>query len=227
MVNILDVAAMQPWRGYLDHCTAKAGLLMATRVLAVELAPAVRVNGVAPGAVAWPEEDPRYAEGSEIRARILRAIPLGRIGTPDDVAETVLFLARSSFISGQVIAVDGGRDGRWWRRRRGEHQRPGRPPGPPARDLLSIAAFHHGPPNRRRVFRLQPAPRAAPEPRHHRERSPAGDGPPAGGHSVDERGVERAIRKLRRLMASEGVLREIKRRRHYEKPSVKMQAQAP
>jgi pteridine reductase len=109
VVNILDVAALQPWPGYLDHCTAKAGLLMATRALAVELAPAVRVNGVAPGTVAWPEEDPRYAEGSEIRARILRAIPLGRIGTPEDVAETVLFLARSAFVSGQVIAVDGGR----------------------------------------------------------------------------------------------------------------------
>ena len=109
VVNILDVAALQPWRGYLDHCTAKAGLLMATKALAVELAPAVRVNGVAPGVVAWPAEDPRFAEGSEIRARILRAIPLGRIGTPDDVSETVLFLARSGFVSGQVIAVDGGR----------------------------------------------------------------------------------------------------------------------
>ncbi|MDC0717708.1 SDR family oxidoreductase [Nannocystis bainbridge] len=109
VVNILDVAAMQPWPGYLDHCTAKAGLLMATKALAVELAPAVRVNGVAPGTVVWPEADPRFAEGSEIRARIVRAIPLGRIGTPDDVAETVLFLARSAFVSGQIIAVDGGR----------------------------------------------------------------------------------------------------------------------
>lgn len=109
VVNILDVAALQPWPGYLDHCTAKAGLAMATRALAVELAPAVRVNGVAPGTVAWPEEDPRFAEGSEVRARILRAIPLGRVGTPEDVAETVLFLARSPFVSGQVIAVDGGR----------------------------------------------------------------------------------------------------------------------
>lgn len=109
VVNILDVAGLQPWRGYLDHCTAKAGLGMATKALAVELAPAVRVNGVAPGTVAWPEEDPRFAEGSEIRARIVRAIPLRRIGTPEDVAETVLFLARSAFVSGQVIAVDGGR----------------------------------------------------------------------------------------------------------------------
>jgi pteridine reductase len=109
VVNILDVAGIQPWRGYLDHCTAKAGLAMATRALAVELAPAVRVNGVAPGTVAWPEDDPRFAEGSEIRARILRAIPLQRIGTPEDVAQAVLFLARNSFVSGQVIAVDGGR----------------------------------------------------------------------------------------------------------------------
>lgn len=109
VVNILDVAAFQAWRGYLDHCTAKAGLAMATRALAVELAPAVRVNGVAPGTVAWPADDPRFAEGSEVRARIERAIPLGRIGTPEDVAETVVFLARSGFISGQVVAVDGGR----------------------------------------------------------------------------------------------------------------------
>lgn len=109
VVNILDVAAVQPWRGYLDHCTAKAGLAMATRALAVELAPAVRVNGVAPGTVAWPEDDPRYAAGSAVRERILRAIPLGRIGRPEDVAEAVLFLASSSFITGQVLAVDGGR----------------------------------------------------------------------------------------------------------------------
>jgi pteridine reductase len=109
VVNLLDVAAYQPWRGYLDHCTAKAGLAMATRALALELAPAVRVNGVAPGTVAWPEGDDRFAEGSPVRAAILRAIPLGRIGEPDDIARTVLFLAQSGFITGQTIAVDGGR----------------------------------------------------------------------------------------------------------------------
>ena len=108
VVNILDVAGFQPWRGYLDHCTAKAGLAMATRALAVELAPAVRVNGVAPGTVAWPD-DPRYAEGTEARARIVRAIPLGRIGAPEDIGEAVVFLARSGFVNGQVVAVDGGR----------------------------------------------------------------------------------------------------------------------
>lgn len=109
VVNILDVAAYQPWRGYLDHCTAKAGLAMATRALALELAPEVRVNGVAPGTVAWPEGDDRFAEGSPVRAAILRAIPLGRIGEPDDIARTVVFLASSGFISGHTIAVDGGR----------------------------------------------------------------------------------------------------------------------
>jgi pteridine reductase len=108
VVNILDVAAYQPWRGYLDHCTAKAGLAMATRALALELAPAVRVNGVAPGTVAWPEDE-RFAEGSPARANILRAIPLGRVGDPDDIARTVVFLAGSRFITGQTIAVDGGR----------------------------------------------------------------------------------------------------------------------
>ena len=109
VVNVLDVAAYQPWRGYLDHCTAKAGLAMATRALALELAPAVRVNGVAPGTVAWPADDERFAEGSPVRAAILRAIPLGRIGEPDDIARTAVFLAQSPFISGQTIVVDGGR----------------------------------------------------------------------------------------------------------------------
>lgn len=109
VVNILDVAAYQPWRGYFDHCTAKAGLQMATRALAVELAPSVRVNGVAPGTVAWPEDDERFGEGSEVRARIVRAIPLGRIGCPDDIAGAVLFLARSGFVNGHVVVVDGGR----------------------------------------------------------------------------------------------------------------------
>ena len=109
VVNILDVAGYQPWRGYLDHCTAKAGLAMATKALALELAPAVRVNGVAPGTVAWPADDERFAEGSPVRAAVLRAIPLGKIGSPDDIARTVVFLAGSPFISGQTIAVDGGR----------------------------------------------------------------------------------------------------------------------
>ncbi len=104
IVNILDVAAVHPWPEYLDHCTAKAGLLAATRGLAVELAP-VRVNGVAPGTVAWPEglTDPGR------RQAIVDAIPSGRIGTPRDVADAVLFFARGDHVTGQILAVDGGR----------------------------------------------------------------------------------------------------------------------
>lgn len=108
IVNLLDLAAYHPWNNYLDHCTAKAGLWMATRALASELAPNVRVNGISPGTVLWPDS-PEFAPGSKARARIVKAIPLARIGTPEDVAQTVLFLARSSFITGQALAIDGGR----------------------------------------------------------------------------------------------------------------------
>lgn len=104
IVNILDVAAIHPWPEFVDHCTAKAGLGMATRGLAVELAP-VRVNGVAPGTVAWPSDlhDPARQRAIE------EAIPRGRIGTPEDVADAVVFFARSPHVSGQILAIDGGR----------------------------------------------------------------------------------------------------------------------
>ena len=107
VINIVDVAGYHPWRGYLDHCVSKAGLLMATRALAVELAP-LRVNGVAPGTVAWPES-PGYAPQSPARRHIEASIPLGRIGAPSDVAGAVVFLAQSRFVNGHVVAVDGGR----------------------------------------------------------------------------------------------------------------------
>ncbi len=108
VVNILDLAAFFPWNNYLDHCTAKAGLWMATRALASELAPDVRVNGISPGTVLWPTGD-KFGPGSKARERIVKAIPLERVGTPQDVAEAVLFLARSNFITGQEISIDGGR----------------------------------------------------------------------------------------------------------------------
>ncbi len=107
VVNILDLAASQPWRGYVDHCTAKAGLAMATRALAGELAPNVRVNGISPGTVLWPEEE-RFAS-PEARAKIVAGIPLGRVGSAEDVARAVVYLAGESFITGQTIVVDGGR----------------------------------------------------------------------------------------------------------------------
>jgi len=107
IVDIVDVAGLHPIKGYLDHCVAKAGLEAATRALAIELAP-LRVNAVAPGTVAWPT-DGRHDEGSSAQAAVLRQIPLGRIGTPDDIAMAVLYLAEAPFVSGSCLVVDGGR----------------------------------------------------------------------------------------------------------------------
>ncbi|MEZ4385264.1 MAG: SDR family oxidoreductase [Nannocystaceae bacterium] len=108
VVNILDLAATQPWRGYADHCVSKAALAMATKALAAELAPRIRVNGVSPGTVLWPENE-AFAPGSEGRERVLQGIPLGRAGDPEDVARAVLYLARERFITGHSLVVDGGR----------------------------------------------------------------------------------------------------------------------
>ncbi len=85
---------------------AKAGLAALTRSLALELAPDVRVNAVAPGAIAWPEDG--QLENEE-RQRILKTTPLGRIGTPEDIAQAVHFLACAPYVTGQIVAVDGGR----------------------------------------------------------------------------------------------------------------------
>jgi pteridine reductase len=106
IVNIVDIHAERPLKGYAVYSVAKAGLAALTRSLALELAPAVRVNAVAPGAIAWPEDgqfDP--AE----RARIVATTPLARIGEPEAIAEAVHFLATAAFVTGQVLAVDGGR----------------------------------------------------------------------------------------------------------------------
>ena len=106
VVNIVDLGGRNPWLGYLDHCVSKAALETATRALAAELAP-LRVNAVAPGTVAWPS-DGRADPDSEAGARLLSKVPRGRIGTPQDVAESVCFLARAPHISGHTLVVDGG-----------------------------------------------------------------------------------------------------------------------
>jgi pteridine reductase len=106
IVNIVDIHAERPLKGYALYTITKAGLAAMTRSLAVELAPRVRVNGVAPGAIAWPEDG--QLEDAE-RARILATTPLARTGSPDDVARAVHFLACATYITGQVLAVDGGR----------------------------------------------------------------------------------------------------------------------
>jgi len=106
IVNIVDIHAERPLKGYALYSIAKAGLAAMTRALALELAPRVRVNGVAPGAIAWPD-DGQFADAE--RARILAGTPLGRIGSPDDIARAVHFLACAPYVTGQILAVDGGR----------------------------------------------------------------------------------------------------------------------
>ena len=107
IVNIVDIHAERPLRGYVVYTLAKAGLAALTRSLAMELAPAVRVNGVAPGAIAWPE-DGQFPP--EERVRIVQDTLLGRLGDPVDIARTACFLCLDApYVTGQIIAVDGGR----------------------------------------------------------------------------------------------------------------------
>ena len=105
IVNIADLAALHPWPSYLAHTVSKAGLVALTRGLALALAPSIRVNAVAPGAVLKPDDwsDERWAQ-------VARGVPLGRSGTPEDVAQAVLYFVRSDFVTGQLLVLDGGRE---------------------------------------------------------------------------------------------------------------------
>jgi len=110
IVNIVDIHAERPLHHYPLYCAAKAGLLGLTRALALELAPEVRVNGVSPGPVAWPEDGQFPAEE---RAEIVRHTLLGREGAPEDIAAMVRFLMlEAPYVTGQIVAVDGGRSAR-------------------------------------------------------------------------------------------------------------------
>jgi pteridine reductase len=100
VVMIEDVAGHQPWPSFAAHCAAKAALAMLTRVFARALAPEVRVCGIAPGNVLVPTEQ----EGRRAAESLL-----GRVGTPEDVAEGILYLARAEFVTGTTLVVDGGR----------------------------------------------------------------------------------------------------------------------
>ena len=110
VLNIVDIHGQRPLRDHAVYSTAKAGLIMLTRALARELGPEVRVNGVAPGAILWPESGMEAARKAKIQART----PLARHGSPADIARTVLFFAaQAPFITGQILAVDGGRSISW------------------------------------------------------------------------------------------------------------------
>ncbi len=106
IVNIVDIYADRPLANHPIYCMAKAGVAMMTKSLARDLAPAIRVNGIAPGAILWSSQEPGDQEG---QARYLEKIPMKRLGCPADIAEAVCFLARSHYLTGQIIAVDGGR----------------------------------------------------------------------------------------------------------------------
>lgn len=108
IVNITDVHAERPLRGYPVYCAAKAGLLGLTKSLAVELAPEVRVNAVAPGPIVWPEAEIFFSATE--RSAIVADTLLNRIGSPSDVARAVRFLVlEAPYVTGQVVNVDGGR----------------------------------------------------------------------------------------------------------------------
>ncbi|HEX3052467.1 MAG TPA: SDR family oxidoreductase [Aggregatilineaceae bacterium] len=103
IVNISDLMGIQPWRNFVQHGVAKAGLNQLTQVMAVELAPAIRVNAIVPGPILPPANLPPDAW-----QRIYEAVPLKRPGNPGYIAQTVVFLAANDFITGAIIPVDGG-----------------------------------------------------------------------------------------------------------------------
>lgn len=105
IINMVDIHAERPLKDHTVYCMAKSALVTMTHALAQDLAPEVRVNGVAPGAILWPEQPLSEAD----KRGILDSIPLGRCGTPEDIADTIAFLVNAHYITGQIIAVDGGR----------------------------------------------------------------------------------------------------------------------
>jgi pteridine reductase len=110
ILNLIDIHALRPLRRHTVYSVAKAGLATLTRSLARELAPEVRVNGIAPGPVLWPEADLE----PELKQEIMERTALKRMGTPDDVARAAVFFAQDApYVTGQILAVDGGRSVGW------------------------------------------------------------------------------------------------------------------
>ena len=107
IINMIDIYASTPLRNHSLYCAAKAANQMLVKSLALELAPEVRVNGIAPGAILWPQQSD--APGLEAQQKILAQIPLQRTGDPGSIAKTVMFLITNDYVTGEVIRVDGGR----------------------------------------------------------------------------------------------------------------------
>jgi pteridine reductase len=106
VINIVDIHSERPMPGHAAYCISKAGLAMMTKSMASELGPAVRVNGVSPGAILWPEAEPNAGEKQDILGRTA----LGRLGDPADIASAVAYLALDApYVTGQILNVDGGR----------------------------------------------------------------------------------------------------------------------
>jgi pteridine reductase len=104
IVNIADLAGLESWPGYIPHGVSKAGVIHMTSSLARALAPDIRVNAIAPGAVLLPE-----SWGPEDAAHLERTTPLRRIGSPGDVAQALLYLLDADYVTGETLVVDGGR----------------------------------------------------------------------------------------------------------------------
>ena len=110
IVNLVDVHGFRPMKNHTIYSMAKAANAMMVKSLARELAPAIRVNGVAPGAIAWPENDNQQSMTDKTKQDILSRIPMAKKGEFDDIAKTIQFLIEDApYITGQIIAVDGGR----------------------------------------------------------------------------------------------------------------------
>lgn len=107
IINLTDINVDRPLKNYSVYCQSKAALVMQTKALAKEFAPEVRVNAVAPGSVAWPEEENSLSPDDQ--QKIIAATPLQRHGDPLFIAQAVLALADNAFITGQILRVDGGR----------------------------------------------------------------------------------------------------------------------
>ena len=103
IINFADIGGLLGWRDFLPHSVSKAGVVMLTRILAKELAPAVRVNAIAPGTISMPGDPPEW------ETDYVRLAPLRRTGRPKDIADAVLYLITAEFMTGHVLVLDGGR----------------------------------------------------------------------------------------------------------------------